>query len=203
MIDARVFRLVSYGLYVVASFRSAAESAGPAKNTLGGDERNPDPYKDAGAGKAQGRLNGQIANTVFQLTADPPLLGVSLNCQNFTHELISESGRFSVSVLSQETPLKFIGLFGFKCGRQVDKFSGINYKVLESGTPVILDHCLGFFDLAVKQSIALGTHTLFIGQVTAAEVLADGVPLTYAYYHEIKGGRTQANAPTYIKDNEK
>jgi flavin reductase (DIM6/NTAB) family NADH-FMN oxidoreductase RutF len=172
MIDPRVFRLVSYGLYVVASFRDS-------------------------------RLNGQIANTVFQLTADPPLMAVSLNCQNFTHELVAESRRFSISVLSQETPLKFIGLFGFKCGRQVDKYSGIAHTVLPSGTPVIRDYCLGFFDLEVRQSIALGTHTLFIGEVMASELLASGLPMTYAYYHEIKGGRTQANAPTYIKDNDK
>lgn len=172
MIDPKVFRLVSYGMYVVASFR-------------------------------QDRLNGQIANMVFQLTSEPPLLAVSINCQNFTHELISQSRRFSVSILSQETPLKFIGLFGFKCGRQVEKFSGVNHRVLASGSPVILDHCLGYFDLDLVRSIPLGTHTLFIGKVMEAEMLASGMPMTYAYYHEIKGGRTQANAPTYIQDNHK
>jgi flavin reductase (DIM6/NTAB) family NADH-FMN oxidoreductase RutF len=71
--------------------------------------------------------------------------------------------------------------------------------VLDSGTPVILDHSLGWLDLEVVQSVGLGTHTLFIGKVTAAEVMQTGQPMTYAYYHTIKGGATQANAPTYHK----
>lgn len=161
-----VFRLVSYGMYVVASNRGS-------------------------------KLNGQIANTVFQVTSEPPQMAVCLNCQNFTHELVSESKRFSVSILSQETPLKFIGLFGFKCGRSVDKFSGINHRVLDSGTPVILDHSLGWLDLEVVQSILLGTHTLFIGRVVETGILSAGIPMTYDYYHQVKGGRTQANAPTF------
>ena len=166
MIDQNVFRLVSYGMYVVASHRG-------------------------------GRLNGQIANTVFQVTAEPPQLAVCLNCLNLTHEMVAEARRFSVSILSQETPLKFIGLFGFKCGRSVDKFSGINHRVLASGTPVITDHSLGWLDLEVTQSINLGTHTLFVGRVTDAEATGTGVPMTYDYYHQVKGGKTQANAPTF------
>lgn len=165
--DSSVFRLLSYGMYVVASFRSS-------------------------------KLNGQIANTVFQVTSDPPQLAVCLNCQNLTHELVSESKRFSVSILSQEAPLKFIGLFGFKCGRSVDKYSGISHRVLASGTPVILNHSLGWLDLEVIQAIPLGTHTLFLGRVTDSEMLGSGAPMTYDYYHQVKGGKTQANAPTYI-----
>jgi ferric-chelate reductase [NAD(P)H] len=172
--DASVFRLLSYGMYVVASFSPST--------SLGGNRK----------------LNGQIANTVFQVTSDPPQLAVCLNCQNLTHELVAESKRFSVSILSQEAPLKFIGLFGFKCGRSVDKYSGVNHQVLKSGTPVILDYSLGWLDLEVTQAIPLGTHTLFIGRITDSAVGAEGTPMTYDYYHQVKGGKTQANAPTYI-----
>lgn len=168
MNDPKVFRLLSYGVYVVASNR--------------GD-----------------RLNGQIANTVFQVTSEPAQLAVCLNCQNLTHELVSESKRFSVSILSQEAPLKFIGLFGFKCGRSVDKYSGVKHKVLTSGTPVILDHSLGWLDLEVVQAIPLGTHTLFVGRVIDSESIGSGTPMTYDYYHQVKGGKTQANAPTFNK----
>lgn len=191
MTDPAVFRLLSYGMYVVASFR---------------------PSTPLGNGR---KLNGQIATTVFQVTAEPALVAVSLNCQNLTHEMIAETKRFSVSILSQEAPLKFIGLFGFKCGRSVDKFSGLSHKVLKSGTPVILDHSLGWLDLEVTQAIPLGTHTLFVGRVTGSELLVEGIPLdsldgardgsargkpmTYDYYHQVKGGKTQANAPTFIK----
>jgi flavin reductase (DIM6/NTAB) family NADH-FMN oxidoreductase RutF len=147
----------------------------------------------------QVKLNGQIADVVFQVAAEPPLVAVSLNCQNLTNELVRESRRFSVSILEKETPLKFIGTFGFKCGRDVDKFSGVSHRVLASGTPVILDHSLGWLDLEVVQSVELGTHTLFIGRVTASEVVKSGEPMTYAYYHQVKGGMTAKNAPTYNK----
>lgn len=215
MIDQGVFRLVSYGMYVVASFRPSA----PFKNEgrpLGTNGAVKDgPVSTPLDGHAQGKLNGQIANTVFQVTAEPPQLAVCLNCQNLTHEMVAESKRFSVSILSQETPLQFIGLFGFKCGRTVDKYSGVNHRVLASGTPVILDHSLGWLDLEVTQAIPLGTHTLFVGLVTDSEVLEEGRPLdsldrardgsargrpmTYDYYHQVKGGKTQANAPTFNK----
>jgi flavin reductase (DIM6/NTAB) family NADH-FMN oxidoreductase RutF len=175
-LDAKIFSLLTYGIYVVSSFRKGK------------------PF-----GTAQDKLNGQIADVVFQVAAEPPLVAVSINCQNLTHELIAESKRFAVSVVSQDAPLKFVGLFGFKCGRDVDKYSGISHKVLDSGSPVILDHSLGWLDLEVVQSVDLGTHTLFIGKVIASEVLAQGEPMTYAYYHTIKGGATQANAPTHHK----
>jgi len=175
MTDLTALQYISYGIYLVSSFRTSTEPG------------------------AQGRLNGQIATTVFQVSAEPPLVAVSLNCQNFTNELIKASGKFSVSVLSQETPLKFIGLFGFKCGRSVEKFSGLKYEINPSGTPKLLDHSLAHFDVEVTQAVELGTHTLFIGKVVDSQVLAEGIPMTYEYYHKIKGGLIQQNAPSYIK----
>ena len=165
--DPNAFRLISYGMYVVSSFR-------------------------------EGKLNGQIANTVFQVTAEPPLMAVSLNCQNLTNEFIKSSQKFAIAVLSQETPLTTIGTFGFKCGRQVDKFSGVKYQICSSGNPKILDYSLAHFDLEVVQSVELGSHTLFIGKVVESETLGEGLPMTYDYYHRIKGGKTQKNAPSYI-----
>ncbi len=73
------------------------------------------------------RLNGQIANTVFQIASEPPTIAVSINKNNLTHEFIKESRMLAVSVLSQDTPLSFIGHFGFKSGRDIDKLEGINY----------------------------------------------------------------------------
>ncbi|HDH63366.1 MAG TPA: flavin reductase, partial [Firmicutes bacterium] len=65
------------------------------------------------------KINGQIANTVFQVTSDPPRISVTINKKNLTHEFIEKSRVFAVSVLSKETPLKFIGNFGFKSGRDI------------------------------------------------------------------------------------
>ena len=76
------------------------------------------------------RLNGQIANTVFQITSEPPTVAVSINKNNLTHQFIKESKVFTASVLCQSTPLSFIGHFGFKSGRDMDKLEGINYNGL-------------------------------------------------------------------------
>jgi len=79
--------------------------------------------------KKENRINGQIANTVFQTTSEPATIAVCINKENLTHEFITESKVFSVSVLEQETDMKFIGKFGFKSGRDEDKFKGVNYKI--------------------------------------------------------------------------
>ena len=79
--------------------------------------------------KKAGRLNGQIANTLFQVTSQPPTVAVSINRDNLTWEFIKESRVFAASVLCEATPLTFIGRFGFRTGRDMDKFDGINYKI--------------------------------------------------------------------------
>lgn len=152
---------------------------------------------------SEGKLNGQIANTVFQVTSQPATIAVSINKQNLTHELISASGAFSVSILNQETPLAFIGQFGFKSGREEDKLSGATYRVGETGAPVVLDHALAFVEARVISRADCGTHTVFIGELVAAEHLAKGEPMTYAYYHQVKRGVSPKTAPTFISQPEK
>ncbi len=78
--------------------------------------------------QGNGKLNGQIANTVCQVTSQPATLSVCINKENLTHELISESRAFGVSVLAEETPMQFIGRFGFKSGRNGEKFEGIRLQ---------------------------------------------------------------------------
>ncbi|MEK9149499.1 MAG: rubredoxin [Candidatus Desantisbacteria bacterium] len=153
--------------------------------------------------KKEGQVNGQIANTVFQITSEPPTIGVSINKQNLTGEFIQESHVFTVSILSKETPLEFIGHFGFKSGREMDKFKGINYKQGITGVPIVLDNCLGYLEVEVINQIDVGTHTLFVGKVIAAEIVTDVEPMTYAYYHEVKRGTSPKTAPTYIKEEVK
>lgn len=147
--------------------------------------------------KKEDKKNGQIANAIFQVTAEPQTAAISINKKNLTHEYIEKSKTFTVSVLSQEAPMKFIGTFGFKSGRDIDKFENIKYKLTKSGIPVILDYTLACFEAEVFDQINVGTHTIFIGKVVDAEVLSDGKPMTYEYYHEIKGGYSPKTAPTY------
>jgi flavin reductase (DIM6/NTAB) family NADH-FMN oxidoreductase RutF len=149
------------------------------------------------------KLNGQIANTVFQVTANPPMIAVCINKENLTHECITSKKAFSVAILSVEAPMTYIGTFGFKTGRNVDKFNGLNFKTGTTGVPIPLDYCVGYLEAEVAGSIDQGTHTLFTGKIIEAEVLNDKEPMTYAYYHQVKGGKTQKNAPTFVADEPK
>lgn len=146
------------------------------------------------------RINGQTANTVIQVASEPPTISVCINKQNLTHEFISESGVFTVSVISQDAPLKLVGGFGFKSGRDVNKFDGVNYKTGSTGVPVVLDGTLGYLEARVIGSADAGTHTLFIGEVVDAQMIGEGEPMTYAYYHLVKRGTTPKTAPHYHKD---
>lgn len=153
--------------------------------------------------KKEDQINGQIANTVFQITAEPATIAVSINKKNFTHYFITQSKVFAVSVLEQEVDMKFIGRFGFKSGRDQDKFEGINYKIGVTGSPIIMENTIAYLEAEVIQAIDVGTHTLFVGKVVEAENIKKAKPLTYDYYHQIKKGISPQTAPTYIADNKK
>lgn len=146
------------------------------------------------------RLNGQIANTVFQITSEPITVAVSINKQNLTHEFIEASSRFSISVLSEDAPLSFIGKFGFRSGRNEDKFKDIKFIMLDSGCPVVLNYAVCFFEAKVIDKLDCGSHTLFLGELAEAKMLKTGKPMTYAYYHQVKRGGTPKTAPTFIKE---
>jgi len=144
------------------------------------------------------KLNGQIANTVFQVCSEPPIIAVAINRKNLTHEFITESKVFAVSILSQDTPLSYIGNFGFKSGREVDKLKGINYRLGETGAPIVLDHTLAYLEARAIDQIDVVTHTIFVGEVVGADDVKAGEPMTYAYYHKVKRGTTPKTAPSYV-----
>ena len=146
------------------------------------------------------KLNGQIANTVFQITSTPPTIAVSINKSNLTHEFITASKVLAVSILSQDTPLSFIGTFGFKSGRDVDKLKDAYYRLGETKAPIILDHALAYLDTKVTNQLDVGTHTIFIGELVGADIFKEGEPMTYAYYHLVKRGTTPKTAPGYIEE---
>ena len=146
------------------------------------------------------KLNGQIANTVFQITSEPPTLAVSINKNNLTHEFIKESRVFTASVLCQDTPLSFIGHFGFKSGRDIDKLEGINYRTGKTLAPVVIDNTVAYLEARVTQEVDVGTHTIFIGELVDADVISEEEYMTYAYYHQVKRGTTPKTAPSYIEE---
>jgi flavin reductase (DIM6/NTAB) family NADH-FMN oxidoreductase RutF/rubredoxin len=150
--------------------------------------------------KKGNQFNGQIANTVFQVTSEPLTIAVSINKNNLTWEFIKESRIFTASVLCQDTPLSFIGRFGFKSGREIDKLEGINYLIGKTGAPVVLENAVAYVEARVTQEVDVGTHTIFIGEVVNADVISDKAFMTYDYYHQIKRGVTPKAAATYIEE---
>jgi flavin reductase (DIM6/NTAB) family NADH-FMN oxidoreductase RutF/rubredoxin len=145
----------------------------------------------------EGRKNGQLTNTVFQVTAEPARMAVAVNKLNLTHELITKSGVYSVSTLAEGTPMTFIGLFGFKSGRTVDKFAEAKHLTGATGAPLVLEHTLSAFEVKVSQTVDVGTHTLFIGEILGGKTFVSGKPLTYDYYYRVMRGKTPRNATTY------
>lgn len=146
------------------------------------------------ASRRETALNAQIANTVFQITSEPPAIAVGINQTNLTHEFIVASGHFVVSVLAQETPLSVIGHYGFRSGRKVPKFEGVEYRLSPAGIPYLPDS-LAYLEAKVTRSLDAGTHTIFVGEVSQLELLRPGTPMTYAYYHQLKRGTAPKAVP--------
>lgn len=145
------------------------------------------------------KLNGYISNTVFQVTAEPARFAISCSKNNFTAGMIRLSGVFSISALADDVRADIISTFGYKSGKEADKFEGYNFKTGKTGAPILLDDCLAWFECKVVQTIDVGSHLLFIGDVIDGDLLnAAGRPLTYANYRETRKGKAPKNAPTYI-----
>lgn len=168
-LDFRVFRDLSYGLYIVTS-------------------------------KDSDKMNGQIVNTVIQVTSDPPRVAVIINKKNLTHDFIMRSKVFAAMVLDEKVPMVFLGPFGFRSGRDINKFEKANYRIGTTGSPIVTENTLSMIEAEVIDNIDLGTHTIFLGDVVNSEVLNKGIPLTYKHYHEHLKGKTPPNAPSFTKE---
>lgn len=166
MIDAKAFRSLSYGLYIVT-----AESAG--------------------------KRAGCVINTFAQVTSTPAQASIAINKENATTGVILASGRFEVSVLAQDAPMELIGRFGFHSSIEIDKFADTLVEEDEAGVPYVAEHAVAHFRVRVKETLDLGTHVFIMGEVEESSVLSQGEPMTYAYYHQVKGGKTPPKASSY------
>ncbi len=149
------------------------------------------------------RYNGHISNTVFQVSADPPLFAIATHKDNLTTEYIRKSKVFSVSVVQQDVDLQFLGPWGFRSGRETDKFKNTDYKIGASGAPIVLDKAIAYIDCLVKEEIDTGSHILFIAEAIDAAVLDKSAPpLTYTWYRNVIKGISPEHAPTYTGHEE-
>ncbi len=145
------------------------------------------------------KLNGFISNTVFQVTSEPAQIAIVCSKDNYTSTVIQASNVFAISALRKETRADIIGTFGYRSGKDFDKFGSYSYKLGKTGTPILLDDVIAWFECEVVQTVDMGTHLLFIGKLIDSDLIdATADPLTYAWYRDVKKGKAPKNAPTYI-----
>lgn len=142
-----------------------------------------------------GRATGCTANSAMQITSKPATIAVSINHDNYTNKCIQESGRFAISILGEHTNPGVIGTFGFKSGRDCNKFEEVE-QVVKSYMPVVADAC-AYIVCEVVDKWETETHTVFLGKVLDADLLKEDDVMTYAYYHNVIKGKSPKNAPTY------
>ena len=134
--------------------------------------------------KDEEKNNGLIINTVFQITDSPKRVAVAINKNNYSYEVIKKTGILNVNCLSEDAPFSVFERFGFKSGRDTDKFDGVKFTKSENALAVLSEYTNAFLSLKVEQFLELETHGLFICTVTEAEVINDKEAMTYAYYHK-------------------
>ncbi len=143
--------------------------------------------------------NGCITNTVVQQTTTPNRISVTINKNNYTHDMIKHTGVFNVSVLSEKAKFETFKHWGFQSGKDVDKTMGITYFRLENGVIYIVDGVNAVMCAKVEQEVDLGTHTMFIAEVTDAFSTEEDSSATYAFYHKnIKPAPQQAKKKGWI-----
>ncbi len=145
-----------------------------------------------------GRATGCTANSAMQITSDPATIAVSINHNNYTNQCIAQSGRFAISILSEESDPSIIGTFGFQSGKDVDKFESVAHEI-RGNMPVVKDAC-AYICCEVIDKMETATHTVFLGKVVDADQQSDQEAMTYAYYHKVVKGKSPKNAPTYIPE---
>lgn len=133
--------------------------------------------------KDESRDNGCIINTAFQVTSTPNQISICLNKANYTHGMLLKAGEFNISVISQDVGFDLFKRFGFQSGKDVDKFAAFpDVKRGNNGIYYITRGTNAFISVKVNKTEDLGSHTMFIGEITDMEVLSESPSATYEYY---------------------
>lgn len=132
--------------------------------------------------RENGKDNGCIVNTVMQVTTSPNRITVAVNKDNYTCGMISRTGIFNVSVLTENSKFDTYRHWGFQSGANTDKCESITYKRADNGVIFITEECNAYICAKVVSATDLGTHILFIADVCDAEITGDGNSVSYAYY---------------------
>jgi len=127
--------------------------------------------------------NGLIVNTVTQVTNTPNRIAVTINKENYSHHVIKQTGKMNINCLTVDAPFKVFEAFGFRSGRNVDKFADCTPLRSDNGLVFLPRYINSFMSLKVEQYVDLGTHGMFICSVTEARVISNVETMTYSYYH--------------------
>lgn len=139
--------------------------------------------------------NGCIINTAIQAASAPNQISIAVNKANFTHDMVRETGEFTVSIISQDADFSLFKRFGFQSGKDTDKFADFTgYKTGENGIRYITEGTNAYISVKVEKTEDLGSHTMFIGTVTDMEVLSESPSVTYEYYQNNIKPKPQAAA---------
>lgn len=143
------------------------------------------------------RYTGCTVNSIMQVTSSPAIIALSVNKDNYTHSCIVNNKKFAVSILSEESNPLAIGTFGFRSGRDCDKFSIIPHDFYDE-LPVVKDSC-GYLICEVYDSVDTPTHTVFLSKVLNGDLIDNKKPMTYHYYHNVIKGNSPKAAPSYVE----
>ena len=130
------------------------------------------------------RDNGLIVNTVSQLTNNPNRIAVCINKANYSHHVIKQTGIMNVNCLDVSAPFSVFQNYGFQSGRTTDKFAGVDEMRSDNGLRFLPRYINSFMSLKVENYLDLGTHGMFICELTEARVMSDKETMTYTYYQK-------------------
>lgn len=129
--------------------------------------------------------NGCIINTAIQAASEPNQISIAVNKSNYTHDMVKETGEFTVSVISEKASFELFKRFGFQSGRDADKFAGFDgMQRGNNGIYYITEGTNAYISVKVEKMEDLGSHTMFIGTITDMNVLTEDNSVTYGYYQD-------------------
>lgn len=132
------------------------------------------------------KINGQCANTVFQITSEPMRVALGINKSNLTNEFIKASGVVGITILGEDGH-DLVRKFGYSSGRDRNKFDKLDYMRGTTGVPIIKGG-IAFLEgkILKDKTLDVGTHDLFIAEIVDGAVIEEKDAMTYAYFRKTK-----------------
>ncbi len=142
--------------------------------------------------------NGMIANAVCQLTSNPIRVSVTLNKSSYTHDTIKKTGKMNVNCLNVQAPFAVFEAYGFKSGKDIDKFAGSEVIRSENGLVVLPNYINAFMSLETAEEIDLGSHTMFICNLCECDVVNEAPTMSYTFYQTNVKPKTEAKKSSWV-----